>query len=978
MTISILLKSTLDGTGIEKATQALRELVAQSRAVSEIGGVKMDELLGVDQGMVQSELASQSAALSEMEVKLRQAAAAAFATGNSLQGMELKKRADEVKQYSATLDSLVQKKGTSDKGIDALLGMDKGEVKKKLSEQVTELGRVEAKMRQASAAAFAMGDSMKGIELKQRAEEARKFADTINSVSDGQKRAGGMADIMNSSFNRLGFTLFVTMATLKQVKDMMVQAFQAAEEGASALDKITAFNTLSAAEGFDGKALRASLEEAAQGVVSFEVASTNALRLIKGGFPEIANESDKILQIAVNAAKVSGELENTELIYDKLVRGIIRGSPRLIDDADIVLKLGDAYEQYAATLGKSADALTRQEQVVATFNAVMDEGARINEMAESFDSAGISLAKFKTDMSEAGTALKMFLAEIASALLDNGRLWKEDFGETLRESFGASEAVVQTFIDKILTIKGMVGTLVATFAAGGAAIKSALQGVFDTIKLLEDGIVSLVRMMGVVATNINDPLEMFKKLNDELARAPGRDDLIDFLNDQAEGWGSASATFEKWMDRFALLPSSAKDADNAMSELGDTIKNALNTEELDKITKSIDDLFDPLSDANIGRELAERKIDISEQLSDKLFDIEQNRAEKLADINAKMNEKLLELAEDYKERRGDIIADLRETIAEISQDMADELEEIEANRQEGEASAAKDRAKTLEDIERDKQEALLDIEREYAAKRLQALIDRDARALFEADQTRQQDTAEVIDDAAKAREQAEKDYAEEMAQIKEQSEKKRQEAIEAAEQRRKDAAEAAEKALADLKERYEKEQKEAREAAEKQRREAKDAADKARRDAQDSYRDRLDDLQDWYNEQLRRQREQKLREQIQLLEKFAEEETLTQEHLNRLLEMREEYERSLGNDVALPEINIPGSPNSGGGSGGGSGNWNPGVPDGVYEGGGIGVDWGVGMGIQSISATIKTDSPALDAILSEIAAKTYFEIETGR
>lgn len=60
-----------------------------------------------------------------------------------------------------------------------------------------------------------------------------------------------------------------------------------------------------------------------------------------------------------------------DYMMDSLVRGVGRLSPLILDNLGISIKLEDAYAEYAATLGKSVDDLTKAEQQAAVMNKTM-------------------------------------------------------------------------------------------------------------------------------------------------------------------------------------------------------------------------------------------------------------------------------------------------------------------------------------------------------------------------------------------------------------------------------------------------------------------------------------------------------------------------------------------------------------------------------------------------------------------------------
>lgn len=93
--------------------------------------------------------------------------------------------------------------------------------------------------------------------------------------------------------------------------------------------------------------------------------------------------------------------------FNRLVRGVTKAEPELLDELGIILRLNDANEKYAAKLGKSANSLTQFEKSQAVANDVLDQARTkfsdiigddtevnvYNQLAKSFDDLIIAVKK---------------------------------------------------------------------------------------------------------------------------------------------------------------------------------------------------------------------------------------------------------------------------------------------------------------------------------------------------------------------------------------------------------------------------------------------------------------------------------------------------------------------------------------------------------------------------------------------------------
>jgi len=82
--------------------------------------------------------------------------------------------------------------------------------------------------------------------------------------------------------------------------------------------------------------------------------------------------------------------------FNRLVRGVTKAEPELLDELGIILRLDDANEEYARKLGKTASELTQFERSQAVVNKVLEETQRVaavappdvnpyNQLAKAFD-----------------------------------------------------------------------------------------------------------------------------------------------------------------------------------------------------------------------------------------------------------------------------------------------------------------------------------------------------------------------------------------------------------------------------------------------------------------------------------------------------------------------------------------------------------------------------------------------------------------
>ena len=778
-------------------------------------------------------------------------ATAAFARGNKSAQAYFQGMAKEAKRAKKELEAIAPDASTSFLNPDNFIGRetDINDIKNRISGLTDEIENLTTKARAAYAeqqddAAKAFMSQAAG--LKQQRSELEKTIPVVEKTGDA------IQNLLTNRITRLGFGIFAIQSSIQTFTTLIGGMFDTIAEGAATLDRTKSFEILLTGEGIDPTGMASRLREASQGLLTLDQAMQKTIQLAKAGFPEMAQNSDALLKIATNAAIVSGDVNQAATVYDKLVRGIIRGSPRLIDDADIILKLGDANEQYAESLGKTVEELTAAEKVQATYNAVLQEGLRINEMAEQMDSTSVKVQKLKTDWEEFTQLLK---ESVAIVVISNEEM-KESFDDALdiETLQGAGIENATMIVTKFFTtLKGFGALIGITFAVA----KKAVVSIWQAFRLVGDALVWLVEQAARVGAS-------FGRMAWNIV---GATKAVEFFDKQIAELDTGIANLETSMaNRIDILGQGITDeVDQILKaaglirgeiQRGQSIDIPTDTTVVDKTKETNDEIQKLLRErakmsADIEHERTSRVRDINRDHANKMKDIAQDLADKLRDIKQDLNDKLLDLAQDRAEKLADIDRDLADKLQDINEDLADKLSDIQSDSEQKKIDAIDDYNKAKEDAEKAHQKRINDILRQYEASRLQALIDRDARGLFEAEKKRDEDLKDAEETAAEKREAELEELREKLKDIEEAEEKAREDAIKRAEEQRKDAIEAAEKKRRDAQKAYERARRDAELAAERQRRDARQAAAKARQDALESQREAREDLRQWYADKLR-------------------------------------------------------------------------------------------------------------------------------
>jgi len=209
------------------------------------------------------------------------------------------------------------------------------------------------------------------------------------------------------------------------------------------------------------------LRKAARGTIDDTTLMSATLTLLAGTSDELgaamAKATPQLLEIAKAANKLNPALGTTAQLYTDIAKGIKRASPMVLDNLGIVLSLTEVYKNYADSIGKTVEELTKEEQATALLNDVITvSGQNLINQVDGLDAAGDAMARAEV----ATTKLK---DELAKGLYPTiGRL-----AETINRATPAvfewlevNEALEDAFAEGIITGEELLA-LWSKFDQGG-------------------------------------------------------------------------------------------------------------------------------------------------------------------------------------------------------------------------------------------------------------------------------------------------------------------------------------------------------------------------------------------------------------------------------------------------------------------------------------------------------------------------------
>lgn len=295
-------------------------------------------------------------------------------------------------------------------------------------------------------------------ESKKAAKNLDKVAVSANTADRNLKGAAKASANSTKNFSKLQQGtggLVGVYATLAAQVFAVSAAFQFLKSAADVSNLIKGQEALGAATGVAYKTITQSIKDATDGQLAYaEAARAAAIGTAAGLSPD---QLEKIGSAAKSASFALGrDLTDS---FNRLVRGITKAEPELLDELGITLRLADATQKYADAIGKNRDELTAYERSQAVANDVLTQAEKkfsaiekimdptagaLNRFVASFDEL---LNSVKTGLTDALAPVFEFLSERTLALTASLALFAIPIVKSILPSFDKWEMKAQETLD---------------------------------------------------------------------------------------------------------------------------------------------------------------------------------------------------------------------------------------------------------------------------------------------------------------------------------------------------------------------------------------------------------------------------------------------------------------------------------------------------------------------------------------------------
>src|SRR3990167_7468135 len=613
---------------------------------------------------------------------------------------------------------------------------------------------------------------------KELADQQQKFNDIQRTflgrlstigAKGGMEGAIKQNEEFGKSFAALAQDALIATGILTAFAVAIKSAYDFGKEGA-AIDRLRETGTkLAQSYGVDMEEAVAKMKTASHGAISANEAITQANRSMLLGVARDTDTMAKLLEIAAIRGRAAGL--DTEAAFERIILGIGRLSTRVLDDIGIVIDGETAYANYGKSIGEVADDLTEAEKRQALTNAIIEDGNQLlHHTGGLVDDAANVYERFETHITDATNSIKTQISDAVSPLiksLDILLFGYIDINAAIKThardmaSASGTYAEYESELRRVAESQGLVidssGNLIKITRGKTGAVKELIQSNY---------LLSESEYNGIKVTD--DRREAIESLNEQLAFQEQRENAItealEKLNDISGktldfGFEEAAKKAIEFNEKAGTLTPEALDKLRVAFGLADEaifkFRDALEVAGKDGIItlKELQDAFKPVA-------------------------FEQ-AAQKTLELWEKVDKKIQELRDKYKQdvldSERELADDMIDAATKRDRDLADLEEKSQKDRDKAISDAEEKRHKDSEDAESAYQRRIQKILDKYARSRIQALIDLDARALFEAELARNEELKDAEADRKQKEEDAERQKQDRLKDIADEYDNRRRE-----------------------------------------------------------------------------------------------------------------------------------------------------------------------------------------------------------
>jgi hypothetical protein len=290
-------------------------------------------------------------------------------------------------------------------------------------------------------------------------DKTAKSAGTVDRNIKGTAQASANATKNFSKMSQGMGGLVSVYATIAANVFALSAAFEFLKRAAEVKQLQQAQIEFAANTGLALQSVTLRLREASNGMLGFrEAAQAAAIGVAKGFSPE---QLDRLAQSAARAAAALGR--DFEDAFDRLVRGVSKAEPELLDELGVTLRLEKATKDYATALGLQADSLTDAQKSQAILLSTQKQLDAIFGTGAAPENKYVQLGKTFSDL----------IKDITQKVLPVFDLFADIINKNAALALGAFAALSISIISSFIPLDAITKKIDSWGSANAAAGKAA-------------------------------------------------------------------------------------------------------------------------------------------------------------------------------------------------------------------------------------------------------------------------------------------------------------------------------------------------------------------------------------------------------------------------------------------------------------------------------------------------------------------------
>jgi hypothetical protein len=256
--------------------------------------------------------------------------------------------------------------------------------------------------------------------LKKLSKDAKQAGKDVGSVAKSTaesdrrlKSLSGQTSNSSKAFSKQAQTiqggLVPVYATLAAQVFAVSAAFRFLQDSVNFRNLVAGQAAYGAATGNMFSVISKAVRNASNGLISYQDASQAVAIGTAAGLN--AGQLERLGKAASDVSLALGR--DVVDSFNRLVRGVTKAEPELLDELGIILRLDPALKQYAAQLGKSKEDLNQFERAQAVTNFVLDQAeSKFGKISQVIAPSAFALGQFQQAFNDMLNDLQVGLAGI--------------------------------------------------------------------------------------------------------------------------------------------------------------------------------------------------------------------------------------------------------------------------------------------------------------------------------------------------------------------------------------------------------------------------------------------------------------------------------------------------------------------------------------------------------------------------------------